>query len=66
LKDSVSIPLRWWEHVGAGVYVVGAGVLFTVASTMIPTQFYWCLATIAIGLAFYAIIKKLGVRSTAD
>jgi APA family basic amino acid/polyamine antiporter len=66
LKDSVSIPLRWWEHVGAGVYVVGAGVLFTVASTMIPTQFYWCLATIAIGLAFYAIIKKLGVRSIAD
>ena len=66
LQDSVSIPLRWWEHVGAGVYVVGAGVLFAVASTMIPSQFYWCLATIVIGLAFYAIIKMLGVRATAD
>jgi APA family basic amino acid/polyamine antiporter len=66
LQDSVSIPLRWWEHVGAGVYVVGAGVLFAVASTMIPSQFYWCLATIAVGLALYAIIKKLSVRATAD
>lgn len=64
LQDSVSIPLRWWEHFGAGVYVVGAGVLFAVASTMIPTQFYWCLATIAVGLTLYAIIKKLGVRAT--
>jgi amino acid transporter len=65
LQDSVSIPLRWWEHVGAGVYVIGASVLFAVASTMIPDQFYWCFATIVIGLVFYAIIKRLGVRATA-
>lgn len=62
LGHTTSIALRWWEHVAAGLYVIGAILLFVIASVMIPSQFYWCLATIVVGLALYAIVKALGKR----
>jgi amino acid transporter len=62
LEHTTSIPLRWWENVGASIYVFGAILLFAVASVMIPSQFYWCLATIVVGLVLYGIIKALGIR----
>lgn len=39
LEHTTSIPLRWWENVGAIIYVFGAILLFAVASVMIPSQF---------------------------
>jgi amino acid transporter len=51
-------PVRWWEHLGLGLYVAGAVVLLMVAIQVRPVQFWLCAATFALGIVVYVFSPK--------
>jgi amino acid transporter len=58
------LDIRWWEHLCAAIYVLGAFALLTIAF-MRPEQhlkFVWSMLTFLAGLAVYGIFRLLRRR----
>jgi APA family basic amino acid/polyamine antiporter len=50
--------VRWWEHLGLAIYVVGAIVLIAVAWWVKREQFWLTLGTFASGILVYLLSSK--------
>jgi amino acid transporter len=50
--------VRWWEHLGLAIYVVGAVVLIAVAWWVKREQFWLTLGTFASGILVYLLSSK--------
>jgi amino acid transporter len=55
-------PIRGWEHLALGLYILGAVALLGAAWLVKPIAFWCCLASFGSGIAIYFVYFGLGKR----